>query len=332
MPLRPPSTHDGARPRDRATTVEPVNVVVIGGAGFIGSHLVDRLLAEGHAVDVIDNLTTGSLANLAAARASGGALRIHHLDAGSAEAESSIGTRRPDVIFQLALLPRHDSSPTARGDAFLSALAVLEAARRHGVSKVVVAIPASAIYGAPTSKALPVKEGEPSQLEPRGLRGVVARAIVDLLVSYRDLHAIEFTALALGTVYGPRQRPTGGVVAAFVDAAAQGCVPVLHGDGRQTRDVVFIDDVVDALVRSASRGSGLVINIGTGQQTSIAELWTRIARTVDGAAALEPARGPARSHELQRFALSPVRARIHLGWSPWTTLDEGIRHTVSGLV
>jgi UDP-glucose 4-epimerase len=156
-----------------------VNVVVIGGAGFIGSHLVDRLLAEGHAVDVIDNLTVGSLANLAAARAAGGALRIHHLDAASPEADSSIGIRAPDVIFHLALLPRHDSTAAAQGDAFVSALATLEAARRHGVPKVVVAIPASAIYGHPTAKLLPVKEGEPSQLEPLGVRGVVARAIVD---------------------------------------------------------------------------------------------------------------------------------------------------------
>ncbi len=301
-----------------------MNVVVIGGAGFIGSHLVDRLLAEDHTVDVIDNLTGGSLANLAAARASGGALRIHHLDAASSEAESSIGIRRPDVVFHLALLPRHDSTPAAQGDAFLSALATLEAARRHGVAKVVVAIPASAIYGHPTAKSLPVKEGEPSQLEPRGVRGVVARAIVDLLVSYRDLHAIEFTALALGSVYGPRQRPTGGVVAAFVDAARSGDGPVLHGDGRQTRDFVFIDDVVDALVRSASRGSGLVINVGTGEQMSISELWARVARTFAVAADLQPLPGPARLHDVQRFAVSPVRARIHLGWSPWTGVDEGL--------
>jgi UDP-glucose 4-epimerase len=301
-----------------------VNVVVIGGAGFIGSHLVDRLLAEQHTVDVIDNLTVGSLANLAAARASGGALRIHHLDAASTEADSSIGMRKPDVIFHLALLPRHDPTAAAQGEVFLSALSTLEAARRHGVPKVVVAIPASAIYGHPTAKLLPVKEGEPSQLEPLGVRGVVARAIVDLLVSYRDLHAIEFTALALSNVYGSRQRPTGGVVAALLDAATSGRPPVLHSDGRQTRDLVFIDDVVDALVRSAERGSGLVINIGTGEQTSIAELWSRIAAAIPGAADLEPTRGPARLHDVQRFAVSPVRARIHLGWSPWTGLDDGL--------
>lgn len=301
-----------------------MNVVVIGGAGFIGSHLVDRLLAEEHTVDVIDNLTVGSLANLAAARASGGALRIHHLDAGSREAESSIGLRRPDVVFHLALLPRHDGSVEAQGEAFSTALATLEAVRRHGVPKVVVALPASAIYGHPSAKLLPVKEGEPSQLEPRDVRGVVARAIIDLLVSYRDLHAIEFTALALGSVYGPRQRPTGGVVAAFVDAAVKREAPLLHGDGRQTRDFVFIDDVVDALVRAGEKGSGLVINIGTGEQTPIVELWSKVAALVEGAAGIEPTRGPARLHEVQRFAVSPVRARIHLGWSPWTGLDEGL--------
>lgn len=301
-----------------------MNIVVIGGAGFIGSHLVDRLLAEDHTVDVIDNLTVGSLANLAAARAVGGGLRIHHLDVPSNEAESSIGIRRPDVIFHLALLPRHDSTPMAQSDAFQSALATLEAARRHGVPKVVVALPASAIYGHPSSKLLPVKEGEPSQLEPRDVRGVVARAIIDLLVSYRDLHAIEFTALALGSVYGSRQRPTGGVVAAFVDAASNGRSPVLCGDGRQTRDFVFIDDVVDALVRAGGRGSGLVINIGTGEQTSINELWSKISGSIAGAGDVEATRGPARLHEVQRFAVSPVRARIHLGWSPWTSLDDGL--------
>ncbi len=301
-----------------------MNVVVIGGAGFIGSHLVDRLLAEDHVVDVIDNLTVGSLANLSAARAAGGALRIHHLDATSSEAESSIGLRRPDVIYHLALLPRHDATAVAQGEAFASALAIVEAARRHGVAKVVVALPAAALYGHPTSKLLPVKEGEPSQLEPRDVRGVVARAIIDLLVSARDLHSIEFTALALASVYGPRQRASGGVVAAFVEAAGNGRAPVFDGDGRQTRDFVFIDDVVDALVRAGSRGSGLVINVGTGDQTSIADLWSKLAAVIDGAAGLQPTSGPARLHDVRRFAVSPVRARIHLGWSAWTGLDEGI--------
>ncbi len=301
-----------------------MNVVVIGGAGFIGSHLVDRLLAEGHAVDVVDNLSTGALANLAGARALGAGLRIHHLDSAAPETEASIGMRSPEVIYHLALLPRGEANPLAHADAFTSALATMEAARRHGVAKVVVAVPASAIYGHPSARSLPVKEGEPSQLEPRDVRGVVARAIIDLLVSYRDLHDIEFTALALASVYGPRQRRAGGVVAAFHDAAVSGGAPRLDGGGRQTRDFVFIDDVVDALVRAGTRGSGLVVNIGTGEQTPIVELWDRIVANTPGAELLEPVVRPERPHEVSRFAVSPVRARIHLQWSPWTPLDEGL--------
>jgi UDP-glucose 4-epimerase len=294
-----------------------MNVVVVGGAGFIGSHLVDRLLVEGHAVDVVDDLSTGSLANLAEARTAGGALKIHNLDALSPDADSLIGMRRPDVIYHLALLPRGDRSAAAQGRGFTAALAMLEAARGHGVGKVVVAVPASSLYGQPATKDLPVKERE---LEPRGVRGVVARAIIDLLANYRERAMIEFTALALATVYGPRQRPDGGVVAAFRQAVIDGTAPHFDGDGRQTRDLLYVDDAVDALVRAGERGSGLVINIGTGEQTSVRDLWGSIA----GGAGPEPVLRPPRHDELIRFAVSPVRARIHLAWSPWTTVDDGL--------
>jgi UDP-glucose 4-epimerase len=298
-----------------------MNVIVIGGAGFIGSHLVDRLLAEDHSVDVIDDLSVGSLANLAEARASGGALKIHHLDAVSAEADTLLGMRRPDVVYHLGLLPRHDRSARAQGRAFTSALATMEAARRHGVAKVVVALPAGAIYGQPSARSLPVKE---SDLVPRGVRGVVARAIVDLLTTYRERHAVEFTALAMTTVYGPRQRPDSGVVAAFEEAAAASVPAVIDGDGRQTRDLLFIDDAVDALVRSSDHGGGLVINVGTGEQTSIRDLWDRVSERLGGRGIVEPQTRPARPDEMARFAVSPVRARIHLSWSPWTDLDSGL--------
>lgn len=297
-----------------------MNVVVIGGAGFIGSHLVERLLAEGHAVDVVDDLSTGSLANLADARAlssAGADLKIHHLDALGPDVDSLIGMRRPEVVFQLALFDRVDHSARRQGLGFDAALATMEAARRHGVAKVVVTAPASALYGQPAASALPVKEGE---LAPRGVRGVVARAVVDLLVTYRERDMIEFTALALATVYGPRQRADSGVVAAFIDALHDHRAPRFDGDGRQTRDLVFVDDVVDALVRAAERGSGLVVNIGTGEQTSIRDVWT----IVSGGAGPEPEFGPPRPDDLPRFAISPVRARIHLGWSPWTDAATGI--------
>jgi UDP-glucose 4-epimerase len=302
-----------------------MKIAVIGGAGFIGSHLVDRLLAEGHTVDVIDDLSSGSLANLADARAagtasSGASLKIHHVDASTAEADSLLGMRRPDLVYQLALLSRTDRSARVQGRGFDAALATMEAARRHSIAKVVTALPASSLYGHPAASALPVKE---SDIAPRGVRGVVARAVIDLMSTYRERDMIEFTALALSSVYGPRQPPSGGVVAAFLSAHTDGVTPEYDGDGRQSRDLVYIDDVVDALVRAGERGSGLVINIGTGTQTTLRDLWA----TISEGTGPTPSSGPARPDDLLRFSVSPVRARIHLGWSPWTTLSEGIART-----
>lgn len=301
-----------------------MNVVVVGGAGFIGSHLVDRLLAEDHQVDVVDDLSTGTLGNLADARSVGGALKIHHLDAASPEATSLIGMRRPDVIYDLALFPRgakgtgSAAESTARlGAGFNRSLAMLDAARQHGVGKVVVALPASVLYGFPAANSLPAKESDPI---PRGVRGVVARGVLDLLTVYRENDMVEFAALSLASVYGPRQSAQAGVVAAFQAAVATERPPEFHGAGRQTRDFVFIDDVVDALVRAASRSSGLLINIGTGQQTAVRDLW----QLMSGGRFGDPTLLPDRRHELQRFAVSPVRARIHLDWSPWTELADGV--------
>lgn len=298
---------------------------MIGGAGFIGSHLVDRLLAEEHDVDVIDDLSSGSLGNLADARAAGasptgGSLKIHHIDALSAEADSLFGMRRPDVVYQLALFSRGDRSARAQGRGFDAALATMEAARRHGVAKVVAALPASSLYGQPAASSLPVKEGD---VTPRGVRGVAARAVIDLMSTYRERDMIEFTALALSSVYGPRQQANAGVVATFLHAHEAGTPACYEGDGRQTRDFVFIDDVVDALVRAGERGSGLVINIGTGTQTTLRELWSEVS----GGSGTEPSSAPPRADDLPRFAVSPVRARIHLGWSPWTSLRDGLART-----
>lgn len=293
---------------------------MVGGAGFLGSHLVDRLLVDGEVVDVVDDLSTGSLANLAEARSAGGELKFHHLDAGAPELAALIGMRRPSIVYHLAAVPRTLAGPGAAGAAVARMLNLLEAARAQSVAKVVVALPASSIFGRPAARDLPLKE---RPLEPRGVRGVVARAIVDLLDVYRTDHAIEYTALALASVYGPRQRPDGGIVAAFLAAHDGGSTPTVAGDGRQTRDHVFVDDTVDALARAGRRGSGLVINIGTGVQTSHRDLWELVSGP--GAPALAPT--PAGPDLLSRFALSPVRARIHLGWSPWTQLAEGIAST-----
>ena len=296
-----------------------VNVLIVGAAGFLGSHLADRLLADGCRVDAVDDLSRGSIANLADARAlgaTGGAdFKFHHVGAGTPEFSSLVGMRRPDVLYHLAAVPRGRPSAGDLAAAFGATVHVLEAARAHHVPKVVVALPASAMYGRPANRDLPVKEAD---VAPRGVRGVIVRAVVELLAMHREHDAIEYTALALGNVYGPRQRPDGGVVAAFAAAAANGEAPTLAGDGRQTRDFVFVDDVVDAMARAGTRGSGLVVNIGTGEQTPVRDVWTRVA----GERAVTPLTGA--PDDLPRFAVAPTRARIHLGWAPWTTLDEGL--------
>jgi UDP-glucose 4-epimerase len=157
-----------------------------------------------------------------------------------------------------------------------------------------------------------VRESQP--WAPTTAFGVAQRAVADLLGVYRARHAIEFTALALSAVYGPRQAPDRGPVAAFVDAARAGRPCRIEGDGRQTLDLLFVDDAVDALVRAALRGTGLVVNVGTGVQTTVREL----ERLVAGEGAPPPEHLPAPGHT-GRFAVAPTRARIHLGWAPWTS-------------
>lgn len=295
-----------------------MNVLVIGGAGFLGSHLVDRLIAEDHAVDVVDDLSSGSLANLADARASGGALKIHTLDVLAKEFAALTAMRAPDVVYHLAWMPPGRGDAVAAGRGIESVLAVLEAVRPQG-SKVVTALPAASLYGDVSLRDLPIKEGH--AWNPVGLGGIIAKAVVDLLNLYRSDHSVEFTALAMSNVYGSRQRPDGGVVGAFAHALHTGTSPQIHGDGRQTRDFLYVDDAVDALVRAAERGGGLVVNIGTGVSTSIRDLWTLMA----GPGAASPISAPRRTNDIARFAVSPTRARIHLAWAPWTDLGVGLR-------
>jgi UDP-glucose 4-epimerase len=295
-----------------------VNILVIGGAGFLGSHLVDRLIAEGNKVDVVDDLSSGSLANLADARSAGGALKIHTLDVLADEFAAMTAMRPPDVMYHLAWLPPGRGAPVQAGRAMQGMIAVLEAARMQG-AKVVTALPGAALYGDVPLRDLPVKEGH--AWTPVGLHGVLAKAVVDLLNMYRTDHTVEFTALAMSTIYGPRQRPDGGVVGAFAHALRTDASPVIHGDGRQTRDFLYIDDAVDALVRAGSRGGGLVVNIGSGIGTSIRDLWTLMA----GPSAQEAKSAPRRTNDISWFALSPTRARIHLAWAPFTDLRVGLR-------
>jgi UDP-glucose 4-epimerase len=300
--------------------------MVTGGAGFIGSTLVDRLLAEGHVVDVVDDLSTGSLANLADARAgSGRALTIHQLDIRLPDTVELIARRRPEVIFHLAA--QADVRVSVERPAFdaevnvIGSLGVLEGARRAGTERVVFAASGGTLYGEVAAEELPIRESQPHR--PLSPYGVSKKAVIDYLVAYRELHSLEFCALALANVYGPRQDPHGeaGVVAIFARRLVDGEPVTVFGDGAQTRDFVFVDDVVDAFVRAATRGGGLVCNVGTGRETSVNQLYTAMAAAAGVAAPAVHA--PARPGELRRNSLDPERAAIQLGWRPWTELDEG---------
>ena len=300
--------------------------MVTGGAGFIGSTLVDRLLAEGHEVDVIDDLSTGSLANLAEARSiAGGALTIHQVDVRSSSVAELVARRRPAVIFHLAAqisVRASVSDPVFDADVnVLGTLRVLEGARLAGTERVVFAASGGTLYGEVDPESLPVDENHPHG--PLSPYGVSKKAGIDYLAAYRRLHTLEYCALALANVYGPRQDAHGeaGVVAIFAEALVSGEEATIFGDGEQTRDYVYVDDVVDAFARAATRGGGLVCNVGTGTETSVNELYRVMAQT---AGVEVPARsGPERPGDLRRSALDPTRAGIQLGWRAWTTLDEG---------
>ena len=305
-----------------------MRTLVTGGAGFIGSTLVDRLLAAGHTVDAVDDLSTGSLANLADARSNPGHdLTFHRLDVRAEALAGLVARRRPEVIFHLAAQADVRVSvarPVFDADVnILGTVNVLEGARQAGTRKVVFASSGGTIYGQVDPADLPVRESHPQR--PLSPYGVAKKAATDYLTVYREIHEVEFTALALANVYGPRQDPHGeaGVVAIFAGRLLSGQPCTIFGDGEQTRDFVFVDDVVDAFVRAADKGGGLVLNVGTGVETSVNELYDTMAAA---AGVAEPATyQPPRPGELQRSALDPGRAGIHIGWRPWTTLAEGSR-------
>ena len=303
-----------------------MRALVTGGAGFIGSSLVDRLLAEGHSVDVVDNLSTGSMANLATARSGHGRkFSFHHIDVRSADTVELVIRRRPDVVFHLAA--QADVRVSVARPVFdaevnvIGSLQVIEGARLSGARKVVFASSGGTIYGDPDPSVLPVTEEHPQR--PVSPYGVAKKVVGDYLHAYRELHGLEYTALALANVYGPRQDPHGeaGVVAIFAGRLLTGGACTIYGDGAQTRDFVFVDDVVDAFARAAEGGSGLLLNVGTGTETSVNELY----QTMAGVAHVErPASyAPARPGELARSCLDPRRARVHLGWEPWTKIGDG---------
>jgi UDP-glucose 4-epimerase len=308
-------------------------VLVTGGAGFIGSHLADRLLAEGHRVISVDDLTTGHIANLSEARGYGKEFTFFNMDVRAEGLLPLFERHRPEVVFHLAAQagvrpslndPAKDASVNITGT-----LNVLDCAVHTGVKKVVYAASGGTIYGEP--KRIPVKESAAQGSHPSSPYGISKKVVVDYLGYYQRYRGLDYTALALGNVYGPRQDPHGaaGVVAIFASKMLSGEACTIFGDGNQTRDYVFIDDVVHGFVRAIERGSGKLVNIGTGLETSVNGLYKQLAATIGYTG--EPGTGPLPPGELRRIALDISLAPSAIGWKPWTHLEDGLGETVAYL-
>jgi UDP-glucose 4-epimerase len=308
-------------------------VLVTGGAGFIGSHLADRLLAEKYRVISVDDLSTGRIANLSEARGYGKEFTFFNMDVRAEGILSLFERHRPEVVFHLAAQagvrpslddPGHDAAVNVMG-----LLNVLECAVRTGVRKVVYAASGGTIYGEP--KRLPARESSAQGSRPLSPYGISKKVGVDYLGYYQRYRGLDFTALALGNVYGPRQDPRGeaGVVSIFTSKMLEGEAPSIFGDGNQTRDYVFIDDAVHAFVQAMARGSGRLVNIGTGLETSVNHLFRMLADMVGFTG--EPAFGPLPPGELRRIALDISAAASAIGWKPWTHLEDGLKETVAFL-
>jgi UDP-glucose 4-epimerase len=307
--------------------------LVTGGAGFIGSNLVDALLARGDEVTVVDDLSTGRRENLEEAGGSGGRL----VEQDIRDAEGVLGLCRevsPETIFHFAAQidvrrsvtdPAFDAGINVGGTANL-----LEGARVAGTGRFVFASTGGAIYGEGEGKDLPL--GEDAPVEPLSAYGQSKFAAEGYLALYQRLYGLSGVSLRLSNVYGPRQDPLGeaGVVAIFCGRLRAGRPPTVFGSGQQTRDYIYVDDVVSAALAAAAGDASGPINVGTGREASVLDL-LELLGGLEGSADFEPEFAPPRTGEVQRISIDPARAGAELAWSPEIGLEDGLRLTLDSI-
>jgi UDP-glucose 4-epimerase len=307
--------------------------IVTGGAGFIGSNLVDALVARGDEVVVVDDLSTGRRQNLDAALAAGARLVEQDIrDSGAMiDLAREVG---PRVVFHLAAQidvrksvadPAFDASINVAGTAN-----VLEGSRAASVERFVFVSTGGAIYGEGAGQELPLAEDAPiAPLAPYGQSKAAGEGYVSL---YERLHGLSGVSLRLGNVYGPRQDPLGeaGVIAIFCGRLRGAERPTVFGDGRQTRDYIYVGDVVSAALAAAEADATGAINVGTGIETDVLQLAETLGQ-LGGVDGFEPEFAPERPGEVQRISLDPARAGRELGWRAATGLEEGLRLTLDSL-
>jgi UDP-glucose 4-epimerase len=299
-----------------------MRILVTGGAGFIGSHLVDAYLAEGHEVAVVDNLATGRRANVARGA------RLYEVDLHARELERIFAEFQPEVVNHHAAQasvkvgnadPVHDLEVNGGGTARLMQLAVA-----NGVRKVIYASSGGTVYGEPQS--LPVTEQHP--IAPRSNYGT-SKFVGELYVELAARTAgIDYTIFRYGNAFGPRQDPLGeaGVIAIFTGLMLGGSQCTIDGDGEQKKDYIYISDIARANVLALTAGNGLVANIGSGEGVTVNHIFATLSEAVGNTT--EPRHGPPRPGDVRNFWLDASRAKEALGWSPLTTFEEGVRLTV----
>jgi len=307
--------------------------LVTGGAGFIGSNLVDALLARGDEVTVVDNLSTGRRVNLEPGLAAGA--ELVEIDIRDGEALNRVAAeKRPEAIFHLAAQidvrksladPFFDATVNVGGTAN-----VLEAARTSECGRVVSISTGGAIYGEGDGQQIPLDEDAP--IAPLSAYGQSKFAAEGYVALYERLYGVSGVSLRLGNVYGPRQDPLGeaGVIAIFCGALKEGGSPTVFGDGKQTRDYIYVGDVVSAAIAAAESDAGGAINIGTGIETDVLQLVDALGKLSDRDD-FEPEFAPERTGEVQRIAIDAGRAQRELGWRAEMDLDEGLKVTLDSI-
>jgi UDP-glucose 4-epimerase len=299
-----------------------MRILITGGAGFIGSHIADACAARGHEVMVIDNLSSGKKEYVPASA------RFVLCDVASDTAVEAIRTFRPEIVnHHAAQINVRASVADPQFDAqvnILGSIRLLEAGRQHGVRKFLFASSGGAGYG--EQEQFPAEESHP--IRPVSPYGAAKMSVELYLHYYRVQYGLEYTALRYSNVYGPRQDPHGeaGVVAIFAERLLRGQMAVVNGDGEQTRDFVFVGDVVRANLAALERGDGLSVNIGTGVETNINTVF-RILRDLAGSRQ-EEVHGPAMPGEQRRSCLENRMASYELGWYPEMSLEEGLARTL----
>ena len=299
-----------------------MKVLVTGGAGFIGSHLAGRLAEEGHQLVVLDDLSSGKRDQVP------GAASFYQMDVASRWTERVVAREKPEAVCHLAAqisVSRSMQDPLFDAHVnILGSLGLLEACRRHGVRRFVFVSTGGAMYG--DAETIPTPESYPAA--PVSAYGASKLGFEHYLHVFHSVDGLSYAAMRLANVYGPRQDPRGeaGVVAIFSQALLEGRTPVINGDGLQTRDYVYVGDVVNALVAALTSDAVGAFNVGTGLETDVNTLYARLREAAGSE--VEATHGAPRPGEQRRSCLDATRARETFGWQPRFILEEGLRETV----